>query len=77
VGFNRNIPDTKLSGHHLPQEYLQSQHQSLHGCGVNHIRTCEMMSLLSQHETYRDFSDIKLIEFSQRTNVILLAFRAP
>jgi hypothetical protein len=41
---SRNIPNIELRGHHLPQEYLQPQHQCLHGCGVNHIRTSERRS---------------------------------
>jgi hypothetical protein len=41
---SRNIPNIKLRGHHLPQEYLQPQHQCMYGCEVNHIRTDGIMS---------------------------------
>jgi hypothetical protein len=68
VGFNRNIADTTQLDRRRPQVYLQPKEQHLHGYKVNRIHTGGIMSLPSQHETYRDFSDIKLTEFLQRTN---------
>jgi hypothetical protein len=41
---SHNISNIELWGHYLPQKYLQPQHQCLHGCEVNHIRTSERMS---------------------------------
>jgi hypothetical protein len=68
VGFNRNIPNTTQLDRRLPQVYLQPKEQHLHGCEVNRIHTGGIMSPPSQHKTYHDLSDIKLTEFSQRTN---------
>jgi hypothetical protein len=39
---------TMLRHHPLDSLVLQSNHQSLYGCGDNHIRTGESMSLPSQ-----------------------------
>jgi len=42
--FNRNTPNIRPLGHHLAQEYLQSQHQNLHGCRGCRICTSGIMS---------------------------------
>jgi hypothetical protein len=49
VGFNRNTPNIRPLGHHLAQEYLQSQHHNLHSCGGCRIRTGGIMSPPSKH----------------------------
>jgi len=72
ASFSHTIPSTLLQDHHPPLVYLQPKQQHLHGCRVNRIRTGGIMSPSSQHETYRDLSDIKLTEFSQRTNFLFL-----
>jgi hypothetical protein len=63
--LSRSTSSTELQGHPLDLLNLQPKNQSLHSCGVNHIRTGEIMSSHFQYKTYRDLNDIKLTEFSQ------------
>jgi len=60
--LSRSTPSTELQGRPLDSLNLQPKHQSLHGCRVNHICTCERMSSPSQYKTYQDLNDIKLID---------------
>jgi len=70
-GFSSNTPSTVRLDHRPSQMYLQPQHQCLHSCGDNHIRTGEIVSSPSQYKIYRDLSSILIIEFLQRTNFLL------